>query len=175
MNTKNFILRCKDLAAKNKDGLLKYRSYALIAIGIVTIAMLALGAYWFAHANGESKGVDGSADVSPSSSNQYQTTANAADPGVTPEYDYSEAPKHIGERATVRGTVEKIFTAKSGVTFFDFCQGFDACPFGAVVFASDLKSFGDLKRYQRAVKLYGVIKSYQGKAEMVLNGPDQIE
>jgi len=69
----------------------------------------------------------------------------------------------------------KTFTAKSGVTFFDFCQGFDACPFSAVIFASDLKAFGDLAGYQRTVKLTGVIRSYQGKAEMVLNSPDQIE
>ena len=91
------------------------------------------------------------------------------------EYDYTEAPDHIGEKATVTGIVNKIFTSKSGTVFFDYCDNFQTCPFSAVIFASDLSKFKDLEQYQREVKITGLIKSYQGKAEIILNGPEQIE
>ena len=81
---------------------MKYRSYALVAIGIMIVAALSLGAFWFARSNGGSKGDEGSVASSPSSSNRFTTTANGAASGITLEYDYSEAPDHIGERATVR-------------------------------------------------------------------------
>ena len=91
------------------------------------------------------------------------------------DYEYTEASGHIGEKAKVRGTVLRVFTAKSGVTFFDFCEPYDDCPFSAVVFASDQPKFGDLSRYDgRSVILTGVIKSYNGQAEMVLSSPDQV-
>ena len=90
-------------------------------------------------------------------------------------YDYTAAPDHIGERASVKGTVYRVMTAKSGVTFLDFCQGFSDCPFSAVIFKSDLAKFPDVSRYERAVTVSGVIKSYQGKAEMILSGPEQIK
>jgi hypothetical protein len=116
--------------------------------------------------------------ISPPSGSSSAAAGNVPASGqaaIVPEYDYHEASAHIGEHATVSGAVVKTFTAKSSVTFFDFCQGFDSCPFSAVVFASDLEKFGDLSRYVRAVKVTGVIKSYQGNAEMVLNSPDQIQ
>ena len=54
MNTKNFTLKCKDFAIKNKDGLLKYRGYALVAIGIIAIVIIALGVYWFTRSKSSS-------------------------------------------------------------------------------------------------------------------------
>jgi hypothetical protein len=102
-------------------------------------------------------------------------TGTSIDSDVVYEYDYTEAPNHIGERAKVKGKVIRVFTSKSGVTFFDFCQNFDSCPFSAVIFASDLDKFSDLTQYERAVSISGVIKAYQGKAEIILNSPEQIE
>jgi DNA/RNA endonuclease YhcR with UshA esterase domain len=91
------------------------------------------------------------------------------------DYDYTEAVDHIGEKATVTGTVQKVFTSKSGTVFFDFCDNFQTCTFSAVIFAGDIPKFKALEQYQKEVKLTGVIKSYQGKAEIILSGPDQIE
>ena len=153
---------------------MKYKTY--IIIGIPVILVLLVIVCWFFFSRSGDGGI-----IHPSSSGRSTSVgANAHGGGSTAsgtvsEFDYTEAPDHIGERAVIRGTVIRTFTAKSGVTFFDFCQGFDACPFSAVIFASDLDKFGDLAKYERAVKLTGVIKSYQGSAEMVLNGPDQIE
>jgi hypothetical protein len=91
-----------------------------------------------------------------------------------PEYDYTEALAHIGERAAVNGTVLKVFTSKSGTTFLDFCEGFSDCPFSAVIFASDAKKFPDVSKLKRKAKITGVIRSYQGKAEIILSDPEQL-
>lgn len=89
--------------------------------------------------------------------------------------DYTEAPNHIGETANVRGTLVKAYTAKSGVTFIDFCTDYKGCPFSAVIFADDLKKFPSLQSYVgQQVTLTGKLSSYQGKAEIVLNNPSQI-
>ncbi|MEI6305023.1 MAG: hypothetical protein WCP09_03360 [Candidatus Taylorbacteria bacterium] len=91
------------------------------------------------------------------------------------EYTVEEAVDHIGENATVVGTISRIFTSKSGTAFLDFCENFQTCPFTAVIFASDAAKFKNLDQYKREVRLTGLIKSYQGKAEIILNGPEQIE
>lgn len=112
------------------------------------------------------------------------TSTRMADASPAPVYGYAEAPRHIGERATVTGAVYKVYTAKSGTTFLDFCpagkSGADGassggCPFSAVIFKSAAGKFGDLKQYKREVGLTGVISSYQGGAEMILDDPSQIK
>lgn len=138
----------------------------VLVIGVIVIVSAAI----FIITTNKSK--DELLDISSSRSSSISGDPNS---GAIHEYDYAEAPNHIGERAKIKGTVVKTFTAKSGVTFLDFCQGFDACPFSAVIFASDLPKFGDLKKYKRSVKLTGVIKSYQGQAEMILSAPEQVD
>lgn len=95
--------------------------------------------------------------------------------GQVLEYDFTEAMDHIGEYAKVKGEVLRIFTAKSGVTFLDFCEDWSSCSFSAVIFSSDLKKFTDISQYERKVVITGQIKSYNGKAEIILKNPDQIE
>jgi hypothetical protein len=95
--------------------------------------------------------------------------------GELKEIDFAEAKNHIGENAIVRGKVVKTYTAKSGVSFLDFCSNYKTCPFTAVIFASDLDKFGDLKQFEREVKINGLIKTYNGKAEIIINERDQIE
>jgi len=107
--------------------------------------------------------------------NDRDLSGHSDNSGTIPEYDYKDAPDHIGERAKIDGTVIKVFTAKSGVTFFDFCANFDGCQFSAIIFASDLDKFGDVQKYVRSVKITGLVKSYNGKAEIVLSDPGQIE
>jgi hypothetical protein len=142
-------------------------AYAAIAATIVIICSL-IG-YW---AFSKSSGV-----ISHSSSlSGGSNSVNVADPSAAiSEYDYTDAPNHIGEKATVRGTVVKVFTSKGGVTFFDYCKSSTKCPFSAVIFASDLDKFGDVSKYERAITVTGVIRSYQGTAEIVINDPGQIQ
>jgi len=101
--------------------------------------------------------------------------ANAAASVSIGTIDYTEAPKHIGQTASVRGTLVKVYTSKSGTTFLDFCDNYKTCPFTAVIFSSDAKQFPDLQTYVGStVTLTGKISSYQGKAEIVLSSPTQI-
>ena len=89
--------------------------------------------------------------------------------------DYAEALKHIGEYASVHGTLVEAYTSKSGTVFLDFCKSYKTCPFSGVIFADDVKKFGDLSRYAgQTVTLTGKISSYQGKAEIILSDPGQI-
>lgn len=92
----------------------------------------------------------------------------------TKNYSYTDAPSHIGEYAKVSGPVVTVFTSKTGTTFLDFCSDYSSCPFSAVIFASDNNKFPNLSQYQRNVTITGLIKSYQGRAEIIINSPDQI-
>ena len=94
--------------------------------------------------------------------------------GEAKEYDYREAMEHIGEEAIVKGKVIKVYTSKSGTTFLDFCKDYSKCPFTAVIFASDADKFSNLKQYEREVRVRGVIKSYNGKAEIIVESPEQL-
>ncbi len=89
--------------------------------------------------------------------------------------DYTQASAHVGQTASVRGTLVKAYTSASGTVFLDFCKDYKKCPFSGVIFADDVKKFGDLSRYNsRSITLTGKISSYQGKAEIVLSNPNQI-
>lgn len=101
--------------------------------------------------------------------------ANAATPISIGTISYTEAAKHVGEQASVSGTLVKAYTAKSGVTFLDFCTNYKTCPFSAVIFADDLSKFKDLQSYVGStVTLTGKISTYNGKAQIILDGPSQL-
>ena len=90
--------------------------------------------------------------------------------------DYTDASAHVGEYASVRGTLVDAYTSKSGTVFLDFCKSYKECPFSGVIFADDVKKFGDLSSLSgKSVTLTGKIQSYQGKAEIVLSSPSQLE
>jgi hypothetical protein len=89
--------------------------------------------------------------------------------------DYTQASQHIGQYASVQGTLLDSHTSSSGTVFLDFCQSYKTCPFSAVIFADDVSKFGDLSRYNdESVTVSGTISSYQGNAEIVLSDPSQI-
>ena len=183
---------------KIKTSIIQYKKYSFAAAATIFVLLIGSIFTFKSHgkseeitpnSNGKSAGNSYSSKYSndpaqtkstqTSQSAQSAASANSSDQADfsadLPEYDYKDAPDHIGEHAIVKGTVLKVFTAKSGVTFFDFCTKFSDCPFSAVIFASDLAKFGDVKRYERAVKISGLIKSYNGKAEVVLDDPGQVE
>lgn len=108
----------------------------------------------------------------PITNNQLNTKIGLG--GEVKEYDYQEAMDHIGEEAIVKGKVIKVYTSKSGTTFLDFCKDYSKCPFTAVIFASDTDKFSNLKQYEREVRVRGVIKSYNGRAEIILEDEDQL-
>lgn len=106
--------------------------------------------------------------------------ASAGAPGVVqaPQggcIQIGSAGLHTGENTCVEGRILHVFTARSGSTFFDFCQDYHNCPFGSVIFATDRSRFGDLGTLQgRRVQISGEITTYNGRAEIVIRDPKQI-
>lgn len=102
--------------------------------------------------------------------------SNGTAPVLQGPYDYTDAPLHVGEYAAVRGILVDAYTSKTGTVFLDFCASYKTCAFSGVIFADDVKKFGDLSRYNgQSVTLTGKITSYQGKAEIVLSDPSQLK
>jgi hypothetical protein len=90
--------------------------------------------------------------------------------------DFHEAAAHLGEVGCISGRVVRVYTSRSGTTFLDFCPDYRACPFGSVIFASDQSRFGDLGSLRgRQVEVRGSIRAYQGRAEIIIHDPTQIQ
>jgi DNA/RNA endonuclease YhcR with UshA esterase domain len=90
--------------------------------------------------------------------------------------DYTEAPNHIGEYACVSGKIDHVYASKKDSIFLNFCPDYKTCPFGAVIFGSDASKFSNPKQYEgETVEITGLIKSYQGRPEIVLKEPGQIK
>lgn len=86
-----------------------------------------------------------------------------------------EASQHVGETKCVTGKVLRVKVGVKGVHFLDFCEDQIACPFRVVVFSSGLKDVGDVRRLAgRTIEVHGVVKLYDGRAEIILNRISQI-
>jgi len=61
------------------------------------------------------------------------------------------------------------------VHFVDFCEDQASCPFTVVVFPSDLKDVGDVRRLAgHVIEIHGSVKLYDGRAEIILNRVSQL-
>jgi hypothetical protein len=86
-----------------------------------------------------------------------------------------QAAQHVGETKCVTGKVLKVKVGAKGVHFLDFCEDQMACPFSVVVFSHDLKDVGDVRRLAgHTVEIHGLVKLYDGRAEIVLNRASQV-
>jgi hypothetical protein len=85
------------------------------------------------------------------------------------------AAQHVGEVKCVTGTVHRVKIGTRGVHFFDFCENQMSCPFTVVVFPSDLKDVGDVRRLEgRMIEIHGAVKLYDGRAEIILSRISQL-
>jgi len=90
--------------------------------------------------------------------------------------NYTEASEHVGEYACVAGRVDHVYTSQKGTIFINFCPDYKTCPFGAVIFGSDAYKFSNPNQYEgKTVEITGLIKSYQGRPEIILKDPGQIK
>jgi hypothetical protein len=90
--------------------------------------------------------------------------------------DFREAQSRAGESTCVSGRIVRAFTSRGGNSFLDFCPDYHNCPFGAVIFSPDRNKFGDLDTLAgRRVEIQGSITVYQGRAEIIVHGPQQIK
>jgi hypothetical protein len=86
-----------------------------------------------------------------------------------------QAGQHVGETKCVIGKVLKVKAGSKGVHFLDFCEDQMACPFTVVVFSHDLKDVGDVRRLAgHMIEIRGAVKSYDGRAEIILTRVSQI-
>ncbi len=89
--------------------------------------------------------------------------------------DFRQAGAHTGEEACITGRVLRVFVSRGGNAFLDFCADYRECPFTSVIFSSDLGKFGDLQTLRgRQVEIRGPVSIYNGRAEIIIHGPDQI-
>ncbi len=58
----------------------------------------------------------------------------------------ADAKQHVGETKCITGKVLRVKVGDKGVHFVDFCEDQAACPFVVVIFPSDLKDVGDVRR-----------------------------
>jgi micrococcal nuclease len=92
----------------------------------------------------------------------------------------AEAKDHIGETATVCGKVVSARFAKDSKgqpTFLNLDEPYPNHIFTIVIWGSDKEKFGDiLAKYSvKNVCVTGKITSYQGKPEIAVSDPSQIE
>jgi hypothetical protein len=87
----------------------------------------------------------------------------------------SDAKLHVGETKCVTGKVLRVKAGARGVHFVDFCEDHMACPFTVVVFPSDLKDVGDVRRLAgQMIEIHGPVKLYDGRAEIILSRVSQL-
>jgi hypothetical protein len=93
-------------------------------------------------------------------------------PGV---YTDREAAAHLGETATVVGTVAAVFRSKGGNVYLNFGADYPRQTFTAVALAP-VGSWGDGldTLVGKRIGVRGEIVSYRGRVEIVLKGSDQI-
>jgi DNA/RNA endonuclease YhcR with UshA esterase domain len=95
---------------------------------------------------------------------------------LTPE----DAAKHVGENATVCGTVASAHYAprtRSQPTFLNLDKPYPNQIFTAVIFGSDRAKFGEPETTLQGKRICvtGTIRLYRGKPEIILNDPKQLE
>ena len=87
-----------------------------------------------------------------------------------------DASQHVGENQCVQGKLDHIYVSQKGTVFLSFCPNYQSCSFQAVIFASDAGKFSHLENLKgKIVQVSGLVKTYQGKAEIIINDLQQIK
>ncbi|MGH7511930.1 MAG: S1/P1 nuclease [Gemmatimonadales bacterium] len=102
----------------------------------------------------------------------YQPSLRAEVPLERGVYTDREAAAHVGETASVVGTVAAVFRSKGGNVYVNFGADYPRQTFTAVALAP-LESWtvGLDSLTGRRVSVHGEIVSYRGRVEIVLTGP----
>lgn len=88
---------------------------------------------------------------------------------------FEKAKEHLGETLCVKGRVLKVSVGRTGIHFLNFCEDYRTCPFTVVIFPRDLRDVGDVRALENQdVEVYGLVKSYQGQAEIILRDQSQL-
>ncbi len=89
---------------------------------------------------------------------------------------FAEAGRHIGEVRCISGKLLRVEQEQQGLTRLNFCETVQGCQFVVVVPEQDLKKVGDLQQLQgKTLEIHGLLKDNDGRAEIVLQKPGQLE
>jgi hypothetical protein len=91
-------------------------------------------------------------------------------------HELSAAAKLIGQAASFKGTVSKVYESRDGdIVILDFDANYRTA-LTAVLKKPDFRKFPDLRDLSgKEIIVSGSFVDYQGKAEIVLTSPDQIK
>jgi len=107
---------------------------------------------------------------------QGQREISGADRRTVKEVSWEEAANYYGQKVWVRGTV--VAANNTGkVCFLNFHRNWRRY-FTVVIFASSFQRFSEPpeKLYlNREIRVYGLVREYQGKPEIIVESPEQIE
>jgi DNA/RNA endonuclease YhcR with UshA esterase domain len=89
----------------------------------------------------------------------------------------ADCSKHIGETATIEGTVSEVHHAASGrATFIDMGGRYPNNTFAAVIFKDDADKFPNIDTLAgKVIDITGRVKDYKGSCEIIVNDPAQIK
>ncbi|MFH1616404.1 MAG: hypothetical protein ABIG61_15125 [Planctomycetota bacterium] len=144
-----------------------------IPIAIIVAAFIIAGSMWLSNRPASIRPQSGS-DRKLTPQQRPRTAEPLQEPAI--RINYTEAPQHVGEYACVAGRVDHVFTSQKGNIFINFCSDYKTCPFGSVIFSSNAYKFSNPNQYEgKNVEITGLVKTYRGWAEIVLNDPEQIK
>jgi DNA/RNA endonuclease YhcR with UshA esterase domain len=87
----------------------------------------------------------------------------------------TEAAKHIGDTACIQAKVLTVSEGLHGTTYLNFCEDHRLCPFTVVVFSSDLRHVGDVRRLAgKQIEIHGQIHEYDNNPEIILREARQL-
>jgi hypothetical protein len=105
----------------------------------------------------------------------YRPSGDAAAPSTPGVYSDREAAAHLGETATVVGTVAAVFRSKKGTVYLNFGADYPHQTFTAVALApAGAWTSGLDSLVGRRVGVHGTIVSYRGRVEIVLRSREQL-
>jgi DNA/RNA endonuclease YhcR with UshA esterase domain len=92
-----------------------------------------------------------------------------------PEYTAVEAARHIGEIAKVTGTVKRVSQTQGGSIFLDLGAKYPNNPITIFIPQSAVDQFPNFRKYDGIIiTVFGEIKEYKNKPEIVVTDPSQI-
>jgi DNA/RNA endonuclease YhcR with UshA esterase domain len=92
-----------------------------------------------------------------------------------PTYTPEEAAKHVGETATIKGTVDGFHQSGKGNIFLNMGGKYPNQAFTAFIPSGSAAQFANAQQYEgRTVAVSGKIQLYKGKPEIIVMSPSQI-
>lgn len=98
-------------------------------------------------------------------------TATHSEP-ISPKDAYA----NVGSYEAVEGVVSQVSVTGSGTTFINFGGRYPNHVFYGVIFRSDVDKFKGVEKLEgRTVLMHGPIDLYEGKPQIILRDPSQVE